>query len=224
MHRLLVINPNTTAAVSRLLQAHVQAAAGEDAWVHTVTARFGAAYIVDEASYVLGAHAALDAWDAATAPPAGALPEAVLVGCFGDPGLFALRERCPVPVTGLAEASFQEAAAHGRFAVVTGGERWVPMLERLALVLGHAGTLAGVHAVAPTGAQLAADRGAALRLLREACEDAARRFDAQAVIVGGAGLAGMAADLQPHVDVALIDSVSAGARAALRLAAGASAA
>ena len=37
-----------------------------------------------------------------------------------------------------------------------------------------------------------------------------------AVIIGGAGLAGMAAQLQPLVDVPLIDSVAAGVRHALR--------
>ncbi|QJW85646.1 ABC transporter permease subunit [Ramlibacter terrae] len=188
--------------------------------VHTVTARFGAPYIVDEATYAVGAHAALDARTGATNnAPHSTGPHAVLVGCFGDPGLFALRECCGVPVTGLAEAAFAEAATHGRFAVVTGGERWGPMLQRLALVLGHAPALAGIHTVAPTGAQLAADPGAARALLRQACRDAAARFDAAAVIVGGAGgrHRGRPARGRERTPV---DSVAAGARAALRLAAG----
>ena len=58
--------------------------------------------------------------------------DGVLIGCFGDPGLFALREVSGCPVTGLAEASFIRAAALGPFAIVTGGERWKPMLQRLA--------------------------------------------------------------------------------------------
>ena len=65
MRRLLVINPNTSASVSTLLQTHVQAAAGLHVQVRTVTARFGAPYIADEASYAVAAHAALDAWAAA---------------------------------------------------------------------------------------------------------------------------------------------------------------
>lgn len=222
MRELLVINPNTSASVSQLLQAHVQAAAGLHVRVSTVTARFGAPYIADEASYAVAAHATLDAWAAALARPARAAaapafePDAVLIGCFGDPGLLALRESSPVPVTGLAEASFIEAARHGRFAVVTGGERWGAMLQRLAQVLGHAPVLAGIHTVAPTGAQLAADPAAARILLAQACRDAVRQLGAQAVIVGGAGLAGMAAAIQPTVDVPLIDSVLAGAHWALR--------
>ncbi|WP_010106824.1 aspartate/glutamate racemase family protein, partial [Verminephrobacter aporrectodeae] len=119
-------------------------------------ARFGAPYIACEASYAVAAHTALDAWAHALAQPRQQ-PDAVLIGCFGDPGLMALRESSPAPVTGLAEASFIEAARHGRYAIVTGGARWAPMLHRLAQALGQAQALAGIHTVAPTGAQLAAD-------------------------------------------------------------------
>jgi Asp/Glu/hydantoin racemase len=128
----------------------------------------------------------------------------------------ALRESSPVPVTGLAEAAFIEAARHGRFAIVTGGDRWAPILQRQAQSLGHAPALAGIHTVAPTGAQLAADPAAARTLLTQACLDAVRELGVQAVILGGAGLAGMAAGIQPYVDVPIVDSVVAGANWALR--------
>jgi Asp/Glu/hydantoin racemase len=215
MRQLLVINPNTSANVTALLQQHVQAAAGSHVSVRSVTARFGAPYISDEASYAVAAHAALDAWAAALSDTERQ-PDAVLIGCFGDPGLQALRESSPVPVTGLAEAAFIEAARHGRFAVVTGGERWAPILQRLAQSLGHAQALAGIHTVAPTGAQLAADPVAARQLLTEACLNAVRQLGVQTVILGGAGLAGMAAQIQPFVNVPIVDSVIAGATWALR--------
>lgn len=215
MHELLVLNPNTSTAVTALLQTHVQAAAGPQVRVRSMTARFGAPYIACEASYAVAAHAALDAWAAALHEQSEAAPTAVLIGCFGDPGLFALRDSSPVPVTGLAEAACIAAAVHGRFAIVTGGARWVPMLERLALTLGHGSALVGIHTVAPTGAQLAADPVAAQALLAQACREAARRWQAQAVIVGGAGLAGVAAAIQSQVEIPLIDSVVAGTHYAL---------
>lgn len=209
MPRLLVINPNTSSAVTALLQRHVQAAAGTALEVRSLTARFGAPYIACEASYAVANHAVLDTWAVAQAEESK--PDAVLIGCFGDPGLFALREGAGVPVSGLAEAAFAAAAWHGRFAIVTGGDRWRPMLQRLAGALGHGQTLAGIHTVAPTGAALAADPESARKLLAEACCEAVERFKAQAVILGGAGLAGMAADIAASVPVPLIDSVTAGA-------------
>jgi allantoin racemase len=215
MRQLLVINPNTSVSVSALLQTHVQQAAGLHVNVRTVTARFGSPYIADEASYAVAAHAALDVWAYALANQPGP-PDAVLIGCFGDPGLMALRESSPVPVTGLAEAAFIEAARHGRYAIVTGGARWGPMLQRLAQALGQAQQLAGIHTVAPTGAELAAQPEAARALLAQACRDASRQLGVEAVILGGAGLAGMAALVQSEVPIPVIDSVLAGARWALR--------
>ncbi|CAD5374280.1 Hydantoin racemase [Rubrivivax sp. A210] len=220
MATLLLINPNTSPAVTGLLQHHAQSAAGTQVQVQAVTARFGAPYIACEASYAVAGHAVLDAWAAARAQAATA-PLAVLIGCFGDPGLWALREASPAPVTGLAEAAFAEASALGRFAVVTGGLRWRPMLQRLAQALGHGGALAGIHAVAPSGAQLAADPDGALALLAAACREAASQDGVRSVILGGAGLAGLAARIQPMLGVPVIDSVLAGIRHALALAAAA---
>ena len=213
MRHLLVINPNTSDSVTALLRSHVLAASAPEMAVHTVTARFGARYISSEASYAVAAHATLDAWSAWLAQ-GGPSPDAVLIGCFGDPGLLALRECSPAPVTGLAEAAFIEAAQHGRFAIVTGGAAWQPMLQRLAHSLGYGDSLAHIHTVDATGAELAADPVAARALLARACRDVAEQHAVQAVILGGAGLAGMAALLQHEVPIPVIDSVLAGARQA----------
>lgn len=209
--KILVVNPNTTVSVSDLLARRVGAAVGAAAEVETITARFGAAYISSEASYVVAAHAALDACDAHV--DAHGRPDAIIVGCFGDPGVFALREALALAVIGLAEAAMREAAAHGRFAIVTGGAAWGPMLLRLARALDLADRLTTVEIVAATGAELAADPLRAIVTLGEACARAAKGVDA--VILGGAALAGMADAIAPRVGVPIVDSVDAAARAAL---------
>lgn len=206
--RLLLINPNTSQGVTEKLARHVRAALGDSMAVEAVTASIGAAYIDSEASYAMATHATLEAYTDAP----GAPPDAVLVGCFGDPGVFAVREVAKVPVIGLAEAAFIEGAARGRFAIVTGGARWAPMLERFARSIGYAPKMAGIRTVVPSGAQLAADPDGARRMLVQACAEVARETGADCVILGGAGLAGMAADIAPQVPVPVIDSVLAGAR------------
>ena len=138
-----------------------------------------------------------------------------MVGCFGDPGLFALRECSATRVTRLAKAAFLKASAKGRFAVVTGGEAWGPILKRFARMMDLGDALLGVHTVAPTGAQLAAEPAMALELLTQACRDAAARWPCDAIVLGGATLAGLAATIQPKIKVPVIDSVLAGARYAL---------
>jgi Asp/Glu/hydantoin racemase len=211
--KLLVVNPNTTVAVTELLARRIGAAIGTAAEVEAITAPFGAAYIASEASYVVSAHPALAACSAHC--DAHGRPDAIIVGCFGDPGVFALREALVLPVIGLAEAAMREAATHGRFSIVTGGAAWGPMLTRLARALELADRLATIEIVAATGAELAADRERALALLGDACMRAARGVDA--VVLGGAALAGMAEAIAARLALAvpLIDSVDAAARAAL---------
>lgn len=211
---LLVINSNTSTAITALLQKQAQDQAGPQIRTRAVTARFGAPYIADEVSYAIAAHATLDAWAAALSNEQPA-PDGVLIGCFGDPGLEALRMCSPVPVTGLAEASFIAAARLGRFAIVTGGRAWEPILRRLALTSGFGEQIASVHAVELQGDQLAADRPRALSLLTQACNDVIARQGVQSVILGGAGVAGIAAEIQRDVAIPMIDSVQAGVSWAL---------
>ncbi len=223
MATILAINPNTTSAVTELVEHHLRAEVPEIEW-RMATGRFGARYITSEASFAIASHAAIDAW-AEDAARVSTPCDAVLLACFGDPGLHALRELSPVPVVGLAEASMQAAAERAtRFSIVTGGPRWAQMLERLALTLGFGPSLASVRTIDITGGQAAADPDRTVAALAQACRQAQAEDGARAVILGGAGFAGFAARVAPHVaeaGVTVIDSVLAGARAARRLALGA---
>lgn len=209
MPRILILNGNTTESVTDLVTRHVRTELGSGFDLQPVTARFGARYISTEAASAIAAHAALDC-----VAEHGAGCDAVLLACFGDPGLFALREISAVPVAGLAEAAMQEAAAHGRFSIVTGGVLWKPMLERLAFSLGRLDAIASIRPITLTGDQIAADPDGALRFLATEVRNAVEQDGAQAVILGGAALAGIAARLASEVPVPLIDSVLAGARVA----------
>lgn len=208
--RILLINPNTTDSVTALVAQHVAAVAGERATFVPVTGRFGARYISTRASAAIAAHAALDAYAAH-----GAECDAVYLACFGDPGLLALREVATVPVVGMAEASCLEAAKTGRFAIVTGGALWGPMLTEFVASIGLADKLASVRTIAPTGGEIATNPEAALAALAKACTDCATEDGAEVVILGGAALAGLAERLQPNVPVPVLCSVATGTRAAV---------
>lgn len=212
MPRVLVINANTTRAVTDLIERHARAALGGEVELRAVTAPFGAAYIASEAGYAVAGHAALECLERHAAGC-----DAVLLACFGDPGLFALREASAVPVVGMAEACMTHAARAGRFAIVTGGPAWGPILRRLAQALELGDALASVRTLRLNAAELAAQPESARRLLLEEVRKA-KEDGAKTVIIGGAALAGFAAQLEPEAGVALIDSVACAARAAARLA------
>lgn len=216
MPTILAINPNTSSSVSILLSKQLGNACPSVDW-RMASGRFGARYIVSEAAYAIASHSALDAWAEHSSKC-----DAVLLACFGDPGLYALRELSPVPVVGLAEAAMRAAAARSSsFSIVTGGPRWEPMLQRLALWLGMSAQLASIRTIHISGGQAASDPDRAVLALAQACRDAQQHDGAGAVILGGAGFAGLAAQVESASGIAVIDSVTAGAKAAEQLALGA---
>jgi allantoin racemase len=209
--RVLLINPNTSPDVTERVARHARAAAGEGVDIVPVTGRFGARYISTRAAAAIAVHAALDAL-----AEHGEGCDAVFLACFGDPGLDALREISPVPVVGMAEASCALAAMLGRrFSIVTGGALWKPMLEEFVAHIGLASRLASVRPVAPTGGDIAGDPEGNLAALAAECRAAVQDDGADVVILGGAGLAGLAARLGDAVSIPVLCSVEAGIRATI---------
>lgn len=209
--RILVLNPNTSPDMTELVLRVLAPLTPAGVTLKPATGRFGARYISSRSAGAIAGHAALDAYAAH-----GADCDAVYLACFGDPGLMALKEIATVPVVGMAEAACRQAASQGkRFSIVTGGERWRPILTEFVAGLDLDGRLAAVETVAPTGGEIAADPDGSLALLAEACRRTVARDGAEAVILGGAGLAGLAARVQPEVGVPVICSTQEGFGAVL---------
>jgi allantoin racemase len=201
---LLLINPNTTASITDLVLKTAKRFAAKGTTLRAVTGAFGPRYIASRIGYAIAGHAAVDALANDTARK-----DAVVLACFGDPGLAALKEVSRVPVVGMAEAAILQASAVGkRFSIVTGGARWKPMLEEFVAAQGMSARLASVRTVAPTGADIARNPKAAMALLAKGCAACVREDGADVVILGGAGLAGLAAKLRAAVDVPLLDCVA----------------
>ena len=206
-----MINPNTTAEVTALMERVLAPNLPAGVTLVPVTGCFGARYIASRTAAAIAGHAAIEAY-----AQHGRDCDAVYLACFGDPGLLALKELAHVPVIGMAEASCLAASRlTERFSIVTGGERWGPMLREFVTTLGMGDRLAAIETVAPTGAEIARAPDAAIALLARACQVTATRDRAGAVILGGAGLAGLAARIQPHLDIPVICSVEAGITAVL---------
>jgi Asp/Glu/hydantoin racemase len=89
------------------------------------------------------------------------------------------------------------------------------MLREFVAMLGLSDHLAGIRTVSPSGGAIAQDPDSALGVLAHACRLSAETDGADTVILGGAGLAGLASCLAAEVPCPLICSVQAGTRAVL---------
>ena len=218
--RILLLNPNSAADLTdRLLLQAAEFARADTAFLGR-TARFGARHIGSRTAFAIAGHAAIDLAAAWFAEPSQAPVQAAILACFGDPGLEALREICPFPVLGLADAAIREAAMRGRFSIVTGGAAWVPMLQELADRLGVGGQLASIRTLPATGIAIGNDPDRFLEPLGEAACACVESDGAERVILGGAGLVGFAARLAPRLPFPLIDCLEVAVRQAEALADG----
>lgn len=203
---VLVLNPNSTTWMTERVTAALQLHLGEGYALHSYTIDEGPMVIDGPATFEQAARLVGTACEHALEKHPSI--EAVLLACFGDPGLEDLRSICADrSVVGLADCAMAEAASlHGRFAILTCGPDWVGLLERRAMELGHAEALVGVWALPVNGRELALEPQRWVADLQAAADDA-QRCGAQALILGGAGFAGLALDIVsilPQLDPLLV--------------------
>ncbi len=187
--------------------------------VTAVTATFGMDIVFSHAGDAIAAHAVLDT----LAKHHHGCDAAILAISF-DSGLLAARELLPIPVLGMTESALLAAAQHGRrIGIISFGEvsrgLYHEVFTRYGVPPLHP-TLAGIRVIdiASTADYLSADKMDA-RII--AAADALASEGAQAVVICGAAMAGVARRLQPAISVPLIDCIaSAVTRAEAMVAAG----
>ena len=198
--RVLVLNANTNKAMTDHALAHARRLAPEIEFTGA-TGRFGSAHIGTRATYAIASHAAIDCFAAETTKY-----DAIILACFGDPGLGALQDLADVPVFGLAECASRAAAAYKQpFSIVTGGQRWVALLTEYLAGLGLTEHLASIRTVSVTGSQILADPDRSLDALAMACRVAKENDGASRVILGGAGLIGLAEKVAARAEGSVLD-------------------
>ena len=198
---ILLLNPNTSTATTTAM-VEIAGEAVASLALEGRTASFGPAMLTEPEVLKRSAEAVI----AMAEEPA----HGYIVAAFGDPGLEALRARVTVPVVGIGEASFLEAAVHGRFGIAT----TTPLLKDAIIARVAASGLPGFTGCRFTPGDptvLTAEPAALLAALAatvRACID----DGAQAVIIGGGPLARAARALAADLPVPIIEPVPAAAR------------
>ena len=209
--RILLINPNSSEAITRALAAEARRILDGRAEIVAVTAPFGPASIECRAELVIAAHAVL------AAIAAQRDYDAVVIAAFGDPGLEAAEDIADAPVFGLGRSGLRAAAANGRrFAIVTLGERLWPAIERMVVAEGLAAQCVGIRFLDGSVLDVAAQRPRFLDAMAAAANGCRNDHGAQAVLFGGAPFAGAGRDLAGRVAAPVFDGLSSALEAALQ--------
>jgi allantoin racemase len=212
--RILVINPNTTASMTRKIGMAAGAAASPATEIVAVNPKDGPPSIegyFDEVFVIPGILAEMT--------KAGPV-DAYVIACFDDTGLDAARCATEAPVIGIGEAAFHLATlVAGRFSVVTTLARSIPAIEHNLSKYGLASRCAKVRAsdVAVLDLELPgsdARRKVSAEIARAVSEDRA-----EAIVLGCAGMADLAHALSLEHGVPVLDGVACAVRLAETVAA-----
>ncbi len=137
--------------------------------------------------------------------------DGILIACFGDPCLFALKEIIPVPVIGIAEAAFSRALLLGyQFSVLAASKKALPMMESLIDSYGLQSRNAGTLTLGmPIEEFLTKESELEKRLLKVI--EKAKETQAEVVIYGCAGMTMISKKrIMEKTGIAVLDPILSG--------------
>jgi len=131
-----------------------------------------------------------------------------VIACFDDTGLDAARSIATVPVIGIGEAGYHAACLiAGKFSIVTTLARSIPAIEHNLVRYGLASRCAGVRAAGVEVLALEDPRSGAVERISAEIEAAKSHDRAEAIVLGCAGMADLAARLSLQHGLPVIDGV-----------------
>ncbi len=138
-----------------------------------------------------------------------------VIACFGDPGLYALRDQTPLPVVGIQQAAVMTALTLGqRFGVIAILPNSIPRHMRAFGAMGALGRLAGDRALGLTVADLADERVSLEAMIATGCK--LRDGDgADVLIMGCAGMARYREALETATGLPVVEPCQAAVSMAL---------
>ncbi len=210
-HRILVINPNSSEAVTRGLDAAMQCLRTEgEVIIDCVTLHEGPPGIETQE------HA-----DSVVTPLLRLVREceprydAFVIACYSDPGLHSVREITPKPVLGIAESGLLTALTLGhRIGVIAILHKSIPRHLRYLGAMGLAGRLAAELPLNMGVAELT-DEARTFSRLVEVARELRERHAADVIVLGCAGMASYRARLQATMNVPVVDPAQAAVAAAI---------
>lgn len=206
--RILVINPNTSAGVTRSIAEAAQAAAASSDIIETVSAPFGPELIVtaDDAAVARRAVVAL-------AERMASDFDGIVIASFGDTAIEEVRACVSIPVVGIARCSFLTALAFGdSFSIVSFSDAVAPSLHAAVANNGFADRLLSLRVLEDSRWSDPGQIGSELIKPLIALCVRTQADGCGAIVMGGGPLAGLARQIAPHVTIPVIDGVRAAVR------------
>lgn len=206
MH-IRILNPNTTQAITDDLATLAARFAASGSTVDARSPATGTPSIESHVEEAIGAMGVIE--QVAIGDREGV--DGYVIACFGDTGLAAAREMTRAPVVGMTEAAFFAAAmVAARFSVITLPPRTRIHTERVLRETGMGERCTRVRAIDIPVLDLVTQGDAVATAFLDEARRALAEDDAEAIVLGCAGLGALVAPLTLALGVPVIDGVLAG--------------
>lgn len=205
--KLLIVNPNTTSSMTSTMVDAAKTVVSSDTQIVGATAAYGPESIEGYYDEVFSVPPLIET--VRSHPDC----DGVVVGCFDDTGVDALRCMTSVPVIGICQAAMQMATVvAGSFSVITTLARSVPALEHLALRYGYERHCRRVRASDLPVLALESDPQQAVDIIGAEIKRAIKEDGAEAIVLGCAGMADLSEKLSDAYGLPVVEGVTAAAR------------
>jgi allantoin racemase len=200
--KIMVINPNTSESMTDHLRVELNrikrsdtelAVVCPDKGPETIESAYDEAYAIPP-TLELVKKANREGYDA------------VILACFSDPGLEAAKEISEIPVIGIEESTLHVAAMLGaRFSIMTPRKQRIACRKEHVHARGMDHFLASVRGLDLSVAETDADPVKTKKRILEVATAAAEEDGAEVIILGCAGMAGYAPELESRLGVKVLD-------------------
>jgi allantoin racemase len=209
MKKLLIINPNSSEEMTRDIRKTVSYANDETFSLEVVRME-GSPHVLESFSDYTEAGAQVITY-LRRLKEQGPFPyDGVLLACMGDPCLYAVKEACPVPLVGIAEAGISTALLSGyKFSILASSAKAKPMMESMVMTYGLTARMASVETFALPIDAFMEDAEVLRSSIRRTAESAAAH-GADVLLLGCAGMTMLSDELDTLTNIPIIDPIKAG--------------
>lgn len=201
--KLLVVNPNTTASMTRKIAAAAREAAHPETEIIATNSKLGPASIqgyLDVSTCVPGLLDVVKDYPDA---------DAIVVACFDDTGVDAVRCVTSAPVIGVGEAAYHAASMISpKFSVITTLSRSLAGLEANLLRYGLDRRCVGVRASDVPVLKLEENDPKSVDKIRVEIRAAIDEDRAEAIVLGCAGMTDLMSHLSEEFGLPVVDGVA----------------
>jgi allantoin racemase len=203
--KICVINPNSSQSVTAHIRTALEKIKRQDTELTVICPEHGPVSIESAYDEALAAPHTIELVKWANREGY----DAVVVACFSDPGLDASKEVSLIPVVGIEEATLHMAAMLGhRFSIMTGMRRRIPTREIHVAMRGVEQFYASSPALEMSVLEMDSNPVKAKARILELARKAVDEDRAEVIVLGCAGLAGYAEDIERELGVVVLDPTS----------------